>query len=109
MSNLVNHTKKELWKDGKWWAEEFMRTMAKNSWVMEDIDVDLMLGWFANAQMWMYDQVSNDNESLRKRNEELEAVLAAAKHVVTPDLNEHYLSMAMSELADAIATLDKEE
>ncbi len=48
-------------------------------------------------------------DDLRTRITELEAVVAAAKHVITPDLNEHYLSMGMSELADAIATLDGED
>ncbi len=35
--------------DGLKWAKSFIAHMRKNGWTLEQIDEDLMLGWFANA------------------------------------------------------------
>ena len=59
-------------RDGLWWAEYFMATMKENNWTIEDIDVDLMLGWFANAQMWMHDFICEERDTLRQQVKELE-------------------------------------
>ncbi len=31
------------------WAEEFVKSMKKNKWSLDDIDEGLMVGWFAHA------------------------------------------------------------
>lgn len=41
--------------DAKVWAEEFIKTMKRMNWTIDDIDESLMLAWFANAMMAMYD------------------------------------------------------
>jgi hypothetical protein len=35
--------------DAMVWAKEFVSCMNKNNWTLHDIDVALMVGWFANA------------------------------------------------------------
>ena len=37
------------------WAKFFMETKKQRIWTIEEIDEDLMLAWFANAMMAMYD------------------------------------------------------
>jgi hypothetical protein len=41
--------------DAQAWAKFFIQTKEKTSWQIEDIDESLMLGWFSNAMMAMYD------------------------------------------------------
>jgi hypothetical protein len=41
--------------DAQAWAKFFIHTKEKASWQIEDIDESLMLAWFANAMMAMYD------------------------------------------------------
>jgi hypothetical protein len=41
--------------DAQAWAKFFIQTKEKASWQIEDIDESLMLAWFANAMMAMYD------------------------------------------------------
>lgn len=43
--------------DSRAWAKFFIETKNKNNWKIEDIDGGLMLGWFANAMMAMYDHL----------------------------------------------------
>jgi len=43
--------------DAKIWAKYFMEIKGKNNWKIEDIDEELMLGWFANAMMAMHDHI----------------------------------------------------
>lgn len=45
--------------DAKAWAEFFMHTLKENNWSIEDIDESLMIGWFANAMMAMFDHLNN--------------------------------------------------
>jgi len=39
------------------WAKYFMEIKEKNNLSIEDIDEELMLGWFANAMMAMHDHI----------------------------------------------------
>ena len=41
--------------DASAWAKFFMETKAKNNWTIDQIDEELMLGWFSNAMMAMHD------------------------------------------------------
>lgn len=41
--------------DASKWAEFFMQTKAEKKWTIDDIDLGLMIGWFANAMMAMHD------------------------------------------------------
>ena len=45
----------ELGDDALKWAEAFDATKNENNWTLDQIDVGLMIGWFANAI-----EVSND-------------------------------------------------
>ena len=45
--------------DAKVWAGFFMQTMKEKSWSLDDIDEEIMFGWFANAMMAMHDHVYN--------------------------------------------------
>ncbi len=39
----------------KYWAEWFVETKKTQNWSLSDIDEGLMITWFANAMMAMYD------------------------------------------------------
>jgi len=43
--------------DAQMWAKYFIKIKEKNNWKIEDIDEELMLGWFANAMMAMHDHI----------------------------------------------------
>jgi hypothetical protein len=45
--------------DAKAWAEFFMKTKSEQQWSVDDIDEELMVGWFANAMMAMHDHLLN--------------------------------------------------
>jgi len=49
---------------GQAWAKFFMETMAKNNWTLDQIDEDLMTGWFANAMMAMHDNITGQSVSV---------------------------------------------
>lgn len=68
--------------DGKKWAEFFMATMKEQGWAIEDIDEGLMLGWFANAQMGMYDLVCDERDHYRTG---LEEIVDHARATVKPE------------------------
>lgn len=58
--------------DAKAWAEFFMKTKEENKWSLEDIDKELMIGWFANAMMAMHDHLHHEKiEQLQRQNDEL--------------------------------------
>ena len=59
--------------DARVWAEQFIVTMQKNGWTLEDIDESLMLTWFANAMCAQMDKSAADLSRLRKRAEKAEA------------------------------------
>ena len=47
---MTNETTPSDWGDDAMkWAEAFCKTVKDQKWSLEDIDEDLMLGWFANA------------------------------------------------------------
>jgi len=46
--------------DAKAWAKFFMETKQRNNWTLDDIDEELMIGWFANAMMAMHDYLILD-------------------------------------------------
>jgi hypothetical protein len=53
------------------WAEEFERLKTVNNWTLEDIDSDMMLGWFANAMAaqeftMLYEQEQKDKAFYKK-------------------------------------------
>ena len=43
--------------DAKAWAEFFLQTLKDRNWSIDNIDEDLMTGWFANAMMAMHDYI----------------------------------------------------
>jgi hypothetical protein len=43
--------------DARAWAKIFIQTKNQMGWTEEDIDEDLMVGWFANAMMAMHDHL----------------------------------------------------
>ena len=45
---------------GAAWAKFFIETKEKCGWTAEDIDEELMIGWFANAMMAMHDHLRPD-------------------------------------------------
>ncbi len=45
--------------DAQAWAKFFIHTKEKANWQLEDIDEALMLAWFANAMMAMYDYLKS--------------------------------------------------
>ena len=55
--------------DAMVWAEAFVQHKKDNEWSLEEIDKDLMVGWFANAMCAQMD--SSDNIRI----EELERML----------------------------------
>ena len=46
--------------DAQAWARFFMATAKEQEWCIDDIDENLMLGWFANAMMAMHDHVKRE-------------------------------------------------
>jgi len=42
------------------WAKFFITSMQKNKWTIDDIDEELMSGWFSNAMMAMHDYLIVD-------------------------------------------------
>ena len=46
--------------DAQAWAKFFMATVKEKEWCIDDIDENLMLGWFANAMMAMHDHVKRE-------------------------------------------------
>jgi hypothetical protein len=46
--------------DAQAWAKFFISTVQEQSWRLEDIDENLMTGWFANAMMAMHDHVKKE-------------------------------------------------
>ena len=44
------------------WAKFFIESKVKNGWTIEQIDEELMRGWFANAMMAMHDYDANKKE-----------------------------------------------
>lgn len=61
--------------DAMQWAREFERCKRENNWSLDDIDVNLMVGWFANA---MAAQESEDN---RERSEALKKIQELEKEI----------------------------
>lgn len=37
--------------DAQVWAKAFVEAKERNNWALEDIDEELMIGWFANAML----------------------------------------------------------
>ena len=52
--------------DAQIWAIEFIKCKEKNNWALEDIDVDLMIGWFANAMAAQEFKDNKENQRLRE-------------------------------------------
>ncbi len=50
--------------DAQAWAKFFMATVKEKEWCIDDIDEGLMLGWFANAMMAMYDHTIAINKQI---------------------------------------------
>ena len=59
--------------DAMVWAEEFVKTMKRNDWTLEEIDASLMIGWFANAmcaqEYAMLRRLEVQNQSIYKEGE----------------------------------------
>ena len=47
-------------RDARAWAKFFVDTVAKHGLRIEDIDEELMTGWFANAMVAMYDSLKRE-------------------------------------------------
>lgn len=46
---------------GQAWAKFFMETKNASNWTIDQIDEDLMIGWFANAMMAMHDHIKGNS------------------------------------------------
>ena len=46
---------------GQAWAKFFMETKAKSNWAIDQINEELMIGWFANAMMAMHDHIKGNS------------------------------------------------
>ena len=85
--------------DAAAWAKFFMETKTKNNWSLDDIDEDLMLGWFANAMMAMHDHVLRQH--LQEKNDirvsmlQYKSLRAHFNKMVTAVLGEDYYNLAM--------------
>ena len=53
------------------WAESFCITKIEERWTLNDIDVDLMLGWFANYWATVNDPLEEQIEALQQQLAEL--------------------------------------
>lgn len=49
--------------DARAWARFFIETKEQNDWGIDDVDEEMMIGWFANAMEAMRDHVNNTRES----------------------------------------------
>jgi len=47
-------------RDARAWAKFFVDTVTKRGLRIEDIDEELMTGWFANAMVAMYDSLKRE-------------------------------------------------
>jgi hypothetical protein len=61
--------------DASVWAAEFMRTKKEQGWTLEEIDEDLMLGWFANAMCAQMDKDRAELERMREAREQIEKTI----------------------------------
>lgn len=59
--------------DAQAWAKFFIQTKEKASWQIEDIDESLMLGWFSNAMMAMYDYLKPQRTWVGLTNQEIDS------------------------------------
>jgi hypothetical protein len=55
--------------DAMHWAEQFIQHRIDNGWSLEAIDVDLMLGWFANYRFAVADPLTAKVDELEAENQ----------------------------------------
>ncbi len=68
--------------DAQAWARFFLETLKEQNWTIEDIDEDLMIAWFANAMMAMYDHVcikhQKEKDRIEQECDQLKAAVSVA-------------------------------
>jgi len=52
--------------DARHWAEQFCQHKSDNDWSLEDIDYDLMIGWFSNYRFAVADPLTALLDELRE-------------------------------------------
>jgi hypothetical protein len=82
-------------RDAQKWAQSFIETKKEKDWSLDYIDEELMIGWFANAMMAMYDSTfSNEVKVLDAKISKLKSlVLGVDSSVSSNVINETNLKL----------------